>query len=294
MTGSGSGNFGDSSVIEFTGKIMVVTIIILFFVVVFVFCLHLYAKWFWYRRQANPTTTTRRRRRLDFSAGYQEAAAVAAVRRGLDASVLKTIPIALFDPKEFKDGLECAVCLCEVTEGEKTRLLPKCNHGFHVACIDMWFQSHSTCPLCRNPVANQNQSSENSAADSSLEPAQQIPATENPGFSTETPNFPANVLFWGNETQVNTFGPNCVEDQDHHTCALNEPSTSSSSSLARSDPPDGILLIDIPVQINEEEEQKSPLPTRLRSLKRLLSGNRRTSLSSPRNFDLEQGVRGQS
>lgn len=293
MADSGAGKFGDSSVIELTGKIMVVTIILLFFVIVFVFCLHLYAKWFWYRRQVNPTTTTRRRRRLDFSAGYLEAAAVAALRRGLDPSVLKTIPIALFDPKEFKDGLECAVCLCEVAEGEKTRLLPKCNHGFHVECIDMWFQSHSTCPLCRNPVANQGQSSENSAADSTLETTQQIPTVENSGFSTETPNFPTNVLFWGDETQVSTFGSTCVEE-DHQSCAINEPSSSSSSSLSRSNRPDGILVIDIPIQINEEEEQKSPMPTRLRSLKRLLSGNRRTNPSSPRNFDLEQGVRGQS
>ncbi|XP_073301938.1 RING-H2 finger protein ATL3-like [Primulina huaijiensis] len=293
MTDSGSGKLGDSSVIELAGKIMVVTLILLSFVIIFVFCLHLYAKWFWYRRQVNPTTTTRRRRRLDFSSGYQEAAAVAALRRGLDPSVLKTIPITLFDPKEFKDGLECAVCLCEVTEGEKTRLLPKCNHGFHVECIDMWFQSHSTCPLCRNPVANQCQSSENSAADSTLETTQQIPAAENPSFSTETPNFPTNVLFWGNESQVSTFGPNSVEE-DHQNCAINEPSSSSPSSSSRSNRPDGILVIDIPTQINEEEEQKSPMPTRLRSLKRLLSGNRRTIPSSPRNFDLEQGIRGRS
>ncbi|XP_075523293.1 RING-H2 finger protein ATL60-like [Primulina tabacum] len=293
MTDSGAGNFGDSSVIELTGKIMVVTVILLFFVIVFVFCLHLYAKWFWYRRQVNPTTTTRRRRRLDFSAGYHEAAAVAALRRGLDPSLLKTIPITLFDPKEFKDGLECSVCLCEVAEGEKSRLLPKCNHGFHVECIDMWFQSHSTCPLCRNPVANQGQSSENSAADSTLETTQQIPAVENPDFSTETPNFPTNVLFWGDETQVSTFGPNCVAE-DHQSCAIDEPSSSSSKSLSRNNRLDGILVIDIPMQINEEEEQKSPMPTRLRSLKRLLSGNRRTNPSSPRNFDLEQGVRGQS
>jgi hypothetical protein len=32
------------------------------------------------------------------------------------------------------------------------RLLPKCNHSFHINCIDMWFHSHSTCPICRSPV----------------------------------------------------------------------------------------------------------------------------------------------
>ncbi|KAL0414987.1 UNVERIFIED_CONTAM: RING-H2 finger protein ATL60 [Sesamum latifolium] len=293
---NGGGRLGNTGVIELTGKIMVVAIVLLFFVVFFVFCLHLYAKWFWYRRQENTTTTaTRRRRRFDFAAGHQEIMVVSALRHGLDPSVLKTIPVIVFDPKEFRDGLECAVCLCEVSEGEKARLLPKCNHGFHVDCIDMWFQSHSTCPLCRNPVANQNQS--NSAAESTLETILQAPIGENSGvdaFSTEAPNFPTNVLIWGNETQVSTLGP-CVEG-NHQGNATAEPSSSSSSSSmgSTSGRPDGISVIDIPRQINEEEEQKSPVPTRLRSLKRLLSGNRRVNPSSPRNLDVEQGGRGQS
>ncbi|KAK4395016.1 RING-H2 finger protein ATL60 [Sesamum angolense] len=169
-------------------------------------------------KKIHTTTATRRRRRFDFAAGHQEIMVVSALRHGLDPSVLKTIPVIVFDPKEFRDGLECAVCLCEVSEGEKARLLPKCNHGFHVDCIDMWFQSHSTCPLCRNPVANQNQS--NSAAESTLETILQAPIGEN-----------------------------------------SEPSSSSSSSLgSTSGRPDGISVIDIPRQINEEEEQKSPVP----------------------------------
>ncbi|KAK4487441.1 hypothetical protein RD792_005923 [Penstemon davidsonii] len=288
-----NGRFGDSSVLEFTGKIMVSATILLFFVVVFVFCLHLYAKWFWYRRQENTTTTntttTRRRRRLDFAAGHQEIMVVSVLRNGLDPSLLKTIPITVFDPKEFKDGLECAVCLCEVSEGEKTRLLPKCNHGFHVDCIDMWFQSHSTCPLCRNPVANQNQS--NHTSESTLENILHAPIGDN---SLEAPSFPTNVLFWGNETQISTFGPSTEEERQSN--AIAEPSSSSSSSSTTStiNRPNGNLVIDIPRQINEEEEeQKSQMPTRLRSLKRLLSGNRRIN-PNPSSLDVEQGGRDQS
>lgn len=52
-----------------------------------------------------------------------------------------------------KDTLYCAVCLQEAINGERIRRLPKCNHCFHVQCIDAWFQSHSTCPLCRNDVS---------------------------------------------------------------------------------------------------------------------------------------------
>lgn len=44
------------------------------------------------------------------------------------------------------------MCLSEFEHGETGRVLPKCNHSFHTECIDMWFHSHSTCPLCRAPV----------------------------------------------------------------------------------------------------------------------------------------------
>ncbi|XVF24250.1 hypothetical protein REPUB_Repub13aG0111400 [Reevesia pubescens] len=47
----------------------------------------------------------------------------------------------------------CCVCLYEAEEGERLRRLPRCNHCFHVDCIDAWFQYRSTCPLCRNEVS---------------------------------------------------------------------------------------------------------------------------------------------
>ena len=55
--------------------------------------------------------------------------------------------------KEITNIPYCAVCLQEVLQGERLRKLPQCDHCFHVHCIDEWFQSHSTCPLCRNEVS---------------------------------------------------------------------------------------------------------------------------------------------
>ncbi|KAF7123411.1 hypothetical protein RHSIM_Rhsim12G0213300 [Rhododendron simsii] len=291
----------DSAAIAVTGKIMVVAIVILFLVVAFVLFLHLYAKWFWHRRQEAATTTTAtttRRRRLDFVPG-----AGTAVRSGLDPTLLKSLPILIFNHQEFKDGLECAVCLSEVSDGEKARLLPKCNHGFHLDCIDLWFQSHSTCPLCRNPVSTQPESQprvENSAATA---------AGPVGVYSTDSPNFPTNVLFWGNQTRVSTLGA-CLEEGHTTTNAaaatvttttshLPSSSSSSSSSLSTStssiNRPDGCLVIDIPRQIvDEEEETKSPVTTRLRSLKRLLSRDRRVNPFSPRVDTEQQMGRGQS
>lgn len=59
-------------------------------------------------------------------------------------------------PSNKDSVLYCVVCLNEVMDGERFRELPKCNHCFHVNCIDVWFQYHSTCPLCRNQVCSAN------------------------------------------------------------------------------------------------------------------------------------------
>ena len=44
---------------------------------------------------------------------------------------------------------ECAICLSEFVEGEGIRVLGRCNHGFHVNCIQQWLSSHASCPTCR-------------------------------------------------------------------------------------------------------------------------------------------------
>ncbi|KAF5452880.1 hypothetical protein F2P56_027836 [Juglans regia] len=285
----------NSPAVELTGKIMVVAIIVLVLIVVFVLFLHLYAKWFWWRiDEANPSAHPRRR--FVFAPG-QELAISATLRRGLDPFVLRSLPVLIFNPNDFKEGLECAVCLSELVQGEKARLLPKCNHGFHVDCIDMWLQSHSTCPLCRNPVAPE---SSNSSNDTSAELAEDFESSgENlvAGYSTESPNFPTNVLFWGNQTQVSSRGV-CLEEGPSQ-CPPCLPSSSSAAGSSR--PTDGMLVIDIPRQMTDnlsslspsasrfaEEESKSPMTARLRSLKRLLSRDRRTSPRTPGSVDVEQ------
>ncbi|XVE61608.1 hypothetical protein DITRI_Ditri06bG0053900 [Diplodiscus trichospermus] len=56
--------------------------------------------------------------------------------------------------REFgTDQTECVVCLGELEGGDTVRLLPNCRHVFHVPCIDNWFLAHSSCPVCRTPVA---------------------------------------------------------------------------------------------------------------------------------------------
>ncbi|KAF1001521.1 hypothetical protein AG4045_000283, partial [Apium graveolens] len=53
-------------------------------------------------------------------------------------------------------GTDCSVCLTEFQDDETLRLLPKCNHAFHIPCIDTWLRSHTTCPLCRAGIVPNN------------------------------------------------------------------------------------------------------------------------------------------
>lgn len=43
----------------------------------------------------------------------------------------------------------CTACLEEYRDDDVLRILPYCGHSFHVTCIDIWLQQHSTCPICR-------------------------------------------------------------------------------------------------------------------------------------------------
>ncbi|KAL3832819.1 hypothetical protein ACJIZ3_007555 [Penstemon smallii] len=46
---------------------------------------------------------------------------------------------------------ECAVCLSEFEANEQLRFLP-CSHVFHAECVDSWFLTSRTCPLCRSAI----------------------------------------------------------------------------------------------------------------------------------------------
>ncbi|XP_047336278.1 RING-H2 finger protein ATL78-like [Impatiens glandulifera] len=72
---------------------------------------------------------------------------------GITKKALKAFPTISYSPEVVnQSGLdtECAICLSEFTTGERIRILPKCNHGFHVRCIDKWLNSHPSCPTCRH------------------------------------------------------------------------------------------------------------------------------------------------
>ncbi|CAL1409164.1 unnamed protein product [Linum trigynum] len=89
----------------------------------------------------------------DQSPGAAGAAAAARLANtGIKKKALKTFPTVSFSDQLNLPGLdaECVICLSEFAAGERVKILPKCNHGFHVKCIDKWLGSHSSCPTCRH------------------------------------------------------------------------------------------------------------------------------------------------
>lgn len=71
----------------------------------------------------------------------------------MEHSIAELIPAHKFSKSnlDLEGGNDhtCAICICEFEEGEELRTLPECVHSFHAPCIDMWFYSHTSCPICR-------------------------------------------------------------------------------------------------------------------------------------------------
>ncbi|MQL87091.1 hypothetical protein Taro_019634 [Colocasia esculenta] len=87
-------------------------------------------------------------RRTAFATPERAAARLAAT--GLKRRALQRIPVAVYGEGASIPSTDCPICLGEFADGEKVRVLPLCNHGFHVNCIDTWLASHSSCPTCRH------------------------------------------------------------------------------------------------------------------------------------------------
>ncbi|XP_077237338.1 RING-H2 finger protein ATL60-like [Tasmannia lanceolata] len=126
-------------------KVMLIAVISLLVIILFVLLLHLFAK---LKFQLNPQG-----RRL--VASHPPFIETVDTTDGLDASILASLTIFLFKSEDYKERVECVVCLSMLEDDDKCRILPKCQHAFHVGCIDKWLLSHSTCPICRATVVSE-------------------------------------------------------------------------------------------------------------------------------------------
>ncbi|XP_031118485.1 E3 ubiquitin-protein ligase ATL23-like [Ipomoea triloba] len=93
---------------------------------------------------------------LWYAATYQNGGAAAQSRqevmkgtkeKGLSAAQLEKLPA--ITGKDLVMGHDCAVCLDDIGSEEPARVVPGCNHGFHLECADTWLAKHPVCPICR-------------------------------------------------------------------------------------------------------------------------------------------------
>ncbi|XP_031111848.1 E3 ubiquitin-protein ligase ATL23-like [Ipomoea triloba] len=97
---------------------------------------------------------------LWYAATYNAAAAAAGnggqyaakstQQTGLSATQLEKLPKVT--GKDLVLGNDCAVCLDNIGSDEPARLVPGCNHGFHLECADTWLAKHPVCPICRTKL----------------------------------------------------------------------------------------------------------------------------------------------
>ena len=263
----------DSGTVTFTyndentlnSKITVAAIIVLILALSIIFTLHFLTRWM--HRRIYGTTYTAGGGSRGFATTLEslEAHRRSGPNQGLDKASIESLPTFAYkqmmisddDPQKLSDNgdddgamarrlLECSVCLSEFQENEILKFLPACKHTFHTECIDMWFFSHSTCPLCRTLVSTTDlcpepptevsgsrhhhdmdlAASSSSSSSSSTPPSLEERSVEMESLPRE-PNsshhnivdipaslshgnsvpYPSNVLFWGNENQTSASHP---------------------------------------------------------------------------------------
>jgi hypothetical protein len=63
---------------------------------------------------------------------------------------LKVVTYSDLKTEEVEKCKDCAICLDSFEKESKLRIL-KCDHGFHVDCIDKWLTDcNYKCPVCRD------------------------------------------------------------------------------------------------------------------------------------------------
>jgi hypothetical protein len=138
-------NFAGNSVSKFNPS-MAIIIIVLISAFLFMGFFSIYVRRCTQRSDDGANTNVANQQRTSPSGGRPS-------QQGLDKSVVENLPLVGYPLVKGleggKDLHECAVCLSDFEDEDNVRLLPKCGHIFHPDCIDMWFDSHSTCPLCR-------------------------------------------------------------------------------------------------------------------------------------------------
>ncbi|KAH7575571.1 hypothetical protein JRO89_XS02G0150900 [Xanthoceras sorbifolium] len=124
-------------------KILIISVTVLATALLALACYAIYVKFYlgWYssRRRSRSEPSTINQNRDDFvdeDHGPMVDHHIWYIQTvGLQPSVISSITVCKYKKGDgLVEGTECSVCLNEFQEDETLRLLPKCNHAFHIPC----------------------------------------------------------------------------------------------------------------------------------------------------------------
>ncbi|OVA19476.1 zinc finger protein [Macleaya cordata] len=130
---------------------MALTVLVLLTALFFMVFFSMYLRRFAGDSSTMEISRRRRQQRRNNSSSPSPTSSFSSSRKGLDPSTVKSLPLFAYEIGNSKESsLDCVVCLSEFEEKETVKMIPYCGHVFHQECIDMWFSSHVSCPLCRS------------------------------------------------------------------------------------------------------------------------------------------------
>jgi hypothetical protein len=75
---------------------------------------------------------------------------------GLNEETIMSYPKMLYSEVKLRKydstSICCSICLGDYKGSDMLKVLPNCEHLFHLKCIDPWLRMHPTCPLCRTSL----------------------------------------------------------------------------------------------------------------------------------------------
>jgi hypothetical protein len=74
--------------------------------------------------------------------------------QGVNKNILKLLPKNKVNDINKLDEKKCVICLEYFVVGDELTTIP-CFHLFHPKCINEWFKSKNTCPICKTKISEE-------------------------------------------------------------------------------------------------------------------------------------------
>lgn len=133
-------NFEDDKALQIQGRKLLFFAVVFTIIVLFT-ALFMCSRWIFRNRSLLGSIPT-----------HHAPSVTSSPSQGLDPDAIKKLPIILYQTNCSNRALEeteCCICLSAFRDGDKLKVLQKCDHCFHCECVDAWLVNHSSCPLCR-------------------------------------------------------------------------------------------------------------------------------------------------